>query len=113
MAYTHKIQFQILSEVTDEIKSQSEEWTTIFTAWASVKGIGGREYYNARQTNSENDVVFKVRYSRKIADYLTYEIRIVYNGKVFDVKHIDDYMEQHRELVFRTQRLNRGEENGY
>lgn len=111
MAYTHKIQFQILSEMTDSIGIQSPEWTTIFTAWANINGIGGREYYSARQTNSENDMIFKVRYSRKIAHYLTSEIRIVYNGKIFDVKHVDDYMEKHRELVFRTQQLNRGDEN--
>lgn len=112
MAYTHKIEFQLLSVDSDEIGNQTEEWTTIFRTWASVNGIGGREYYNARQTNSENDVTFKVRYSRKIADYLTSEIRIIYNGKIFDVKHIDDYMEQHKELAFRTQQLNRGDENG-
>lgn len=107
MTYSKKITFQVLTEKADEICSQIPEWTTIFTSWASVNGIGGREYYNARQTNSENDMVFRVRYSRKIADYLTSEIRIVYNGKIFDVKHVDDYMEQHRELVFRTQQLNR------
>lgn len=112
MAYTHKIEFQILAEMTDKIGNQISEWVTIFTAWASVNSIGGREYYNARQTNSENDVTFKVRYSRKIANYLTSEIRIVYNGKIFDVKHIDDYMEQHRELVFRTEQRNRGDEHG-
>lgn len=112
MAYTHKISFQVLAEKSDEIGSQSQEWTEVFTAWAKVNGIGGREYYNARQTNSENDMIFKVRYSRKIADYLTSEIRIVYNGRYFDVKHVDDYMEQHRELVFRTQELNGGENYG-
>lgn len=109
MAYTHKIDFQVLTEKSDEIGYQTTEWETVFTAWASVKGIGGREYYNARQTNSENDVIFKVRYSRKIADYITSEIRIIYNGKNFDVKHVDDYMEQHRELVFRTKQINRGD----
>lgn len=112
MAYTHKIEFQILAEISDEIGSQSQEWTTVFRTWASINGIGGREYYNARQTNSENDMTFRVRYSRKIADYLTSEIRIIYNGRIFDVKHIDDYMEQHRELVFRTQQINRGENYG-
>lgn len=109
MAYTKKIEFQVLTETTDEIGQRVPEWTTVFRAWASVNSIGGREYYKARQTNSENDMTFKVRYSRKIANYLTSEIRIVYNGKIFDVKHIDDYMEQHRELVFRTEQLNRGD----
>lgn len=109
MAYTHKIDFQILIEETDKIGQKIPNWVTVFRTWSKINGIGGREYYNARQTNSENDVKFTVRYSRKIAGYLTSEIRIVYNGKIFDVKHIDDYMEQHRELVFRTEQRNRGD----
>ncbi|MCM1133575.1 MAG: phage head closure protein [Ruminococcus flavefaciens] len=112
MAYTHKIAFQILAEITDEIGNQIPEWTTVFTAWANINGVGGREYYSARQTNSENDMIFRVRYSRKIADYLTSEIRIVYGNRIFDVKHVDDYMELHRELVFRTQELNGGKNYG-
>lgn len=108
MAYTKKIDFQVLTEKSNEIGSQIPQWETFFTTWASVNSVGGREYYSARQTNSENDMIFKVRYSRKIAGYLTSEIRIIYNNRIFDVKHVDDYMEQHREIVFRTQEINRG-----
>lgn len=103
MAYNKKITFQILSENSDKIGNQSPEWTDFFIAWADVNGTGGREYYAAAQVNSQNDMTFKVRYSRKIADFLTSEIRIVYKGKIFDVKHIDDFREQHRQLVFRTE----------
>lgn len=103
MTYNKKIIFQILTEKPDKIGNQVQKWTDFFTAWASVNGVGGREYYSASQVNSQNDVTFKVRYSRKIADFHTSEVRILYNNKIFDVKHIDDYQEQHRELVFRTE----------
>lgn len=103
MTYNKKVIFQILTEKSDKIGNQLQEWTDFFTAWASVNGIGGREYYSASQVNSQNDVVFKTRYSRKIAGFLTSEIRILYNEKTYDIKHIDDYQEQHRQLVFRTE----------
>lgn len=112
MTYNKKIIFQVLKNTRDSIGNDGPAWENFFTAWANVNGVGGREYYTAAQVNSQNDVIFKTRYSRKIADFLSPEIRILYNGKIFDVKHIDDYQEQHRELVFRTKQLNRGHEDG-
>ena len=106
MTYNKKIIFQILTEKPDKIGNQAQEWTDFFTAWANVNSVGGREYYSASQVNSQNDVVFKTRYYRKIAGFLSSEIRILYNGKVYDVKHIEDYQEQHRQLNFRTETHN-------
>lgn len=107
MTYNKKIIFQVLRNTSDRIGNDVQEWEDFFTAWASVNGTGGREYYSAAQVNSQNDMIFKIRYSRKIADFLSSEIRIVYNNKIFDIKHIDDYQEQHRQLVFRTEQRNR------
>lgn len=106
MIYNRKITFQVLTEKTDEIGNDVQEWTDFFTAWANVNGVGGREYYSASQVNSQNDVVFRIRYSKKIAGFHTSEVRISYNGKIYDIKHIEDYQEQHRELVFRTEERN-------
>ena len=106
MIYNKKIVFQVLTEKPDKIGNQGQEWTDFFTAWANVNGVGGREYYSASQVNSQNDVMFKIRYSRKIAGFLSSEIRILYDGKLYDVKHIDDFQEQHRQLTFRTEQHN-------
>lgn len=106
MTYSKKITFQVLTEKSDKIGWQTPEWVDFFTSWANVSGTGGREYYSASQVNSQNDVIFKMRYSRKIAGFLTSEIRILYNGNIYDVKHIDDFQEQHRQLVFRTEAHN-------
>nr|MDE5772820.1 phage head closure protein [Ruminococcus sp.] len=79
MAYTKKIIFQVLRNTSDKIGNDVQEWENFFTAWASVNGTGGREYYTAAQVNSQNDMIFKIKYSRKIACFLSSEIRIVYN----------------------------------
>lgn len=106
MAYTKKIEIQALTERYDEIGQSISEWETIFRPWSSVNSIGGKEYYKAAQTNSQNDMIFKIRYTKKISGYKTSEIRIVYNSKIYNIKHIDDYMEQHRELVIRAEEIN-------
>lgn len=106
MAYNKKIEVQILTETEDEIKQQITGWATFFRPWAEVKCTGGREYYAAAQVNSENDMTFKIRWSRKIAGKLTSELRIVYDGIIYNVVHIEDVNEQHRELVIRARQLN-------
>lgn len=114
MAYNKKIEIQHFSETIDVIGQRIQSWNTLFKPWASVNGVGGREYYKAAQTNSENDMIFKIRYSNKLNNCLTSEIRILYNGKTYDIKHIDDYMQQHRELVIRASEVNGGAViNGY
>lgn len=106
MAYSKKIEVQLLTETEDEIRQQITGWETFFRPWAEVKCTGGREYYAAAQVNSENDMTFRIRWSRKIAGKLTSELRVVYGGIVYNVVHIEDVNEQHRELVIRARQLN-------
>lgn len=108
MAYTKKIEIQHFTETTNNIGVHAQSWQTLFRPWAEVKGTGGREYYAAAQVNSENDVIFRIRYSRILEGKLTSELRILYKGNTYDIKHIDDYMEQHREFVIRTEQVNSG-----
>ena len=106
MAYNKKIEVQLLTETRDEIGQQIPQWQTIFEPWASVNGVGGREYYAAAQVNSENDMTFRIRWSGKIAGKLTSELRIVYGGIIYNVVHIEDVNERHREFVIRARQLN-------
>lgn len=106
MAYNKKIEMQLLTETEDEIKQQITGWETFFRPWAEVRCTGGREYYAAAQVNSENDMTFKIRWSKKVAGKLTSELRIVYGGITYNVVHIEDVNEQHRELIIRARQLN-------
>lgn len=107
MTYNKKIEVQLLAETRDEIGQHVTGWETVFRPWAEVKCTGGREYYAAAQTNSENDMTFKIRFSKKVAGKLTSELRIIYDGIVYNVVHIEDVNEQHRELIIRARQLNR------
>lgn len=105
MAYDKKIEVQLLTETEDEIKQQITSWETFFRPWAEIKCTGGREYYAAAQVNSENDVTFKIRRSKKFDGKLTSELRIVYGGIIYNVVHIE-LNEQRRELIIRARQLN-------
>lgn len=111
MAYNKKIEIQYYTEEQDDIGNDIPVWTTLFRPWAEVNCTGGKEYYAAAQVNSENDMLFKIRYSSCMEGKLPSELRIVYKGLIYDVKHIDDFMEQHRELIIRAEQLNGGVQN--
>jgi phage head-tail adaptor, putative, SPP1 family len=59
----HKITIQHdISDGTEETKT----WTNLCTVWAAKKGLTGRLYYSAAAAQSENDVIFTIRYRADI-----------------------------------------------
>lgn len=109
MAYTKKIEIQYYTETQDAIGNDEQTWTTLYTPWAKIEeNATGKEYYEAAQTNSENDVVFKVRYSSKLEDKLTSELRVKYKNTYYNVKHMDGIEEHSLEVAIRTVKLNGG-----
>lgn len=109
MAYTKKIEIQNYTETQDSIGNVVQTWAVLYSPWSKIEeNATGKEYYEAAQTNSENDVIFKVRYSQKLEGKLTSELRIKYKNTYYDVKHIDGLEEHSLELVIRTVKLNGG-----
>lgn len=108
MAYTKKITVQYYAETEDTIGNMVRSWQTLFSPWAEINTATGKEYYAAAQVNSENDVVFKIRYSSCMAGKLTSELRILYGGRYYDIKRIDDVNEQHSQFVIRAVLKNGG-----
>ena len=106
MAYNKKIEIQIMTESQDDIGQDVPAWDTLFSPWTEISTLKGREYYAAAQTNSEKDVIFKIRYSRQLADKLSSELRLIYNGYIYDITDINDINEMHRTFEIRAKMLN-------
>ena len=86
-----------------------QTWTALYNPWANVEeNATGKEYYDAAQTNSQNDVIFKVRYSSVLEGKLTSELRIKYKNAYYNVKHMDGIEEHSLEVAIRTVKLNGG-----
>jgi SPP1 family predicted phage head-tail adaptor len=103
MAYNKKIEIQCYTEDQDDIGNDVKEWKALFTPWAEIVEDGnGRKYYEAAQTNSESDVVFKIRYTSLLGNKLTSELRIKYKDAIYDIKYIGGLVERARELTIRT-----------
>ncbi|HIG0355910.1 TPA: phage head closure protein [Clostridium sporogenes] len=72
----HRITIQKYNTYQNENGFDIEEWDDYKTVWASMNNLGGKEFYAAKSTNSENTIEFIVRYSKDLEKINTKEYRI-------------------------------------
>lgn len=65
-------------------------WGDCVKLWAGVNNLFGKEYWEAKQCNMENTVVFTVRYSSYISALDTKRYRILWQGKIYNITGIDN-----------------------
>ena len=95
-----------------KFKEKDEAWEDYFKTRANINKIGGKEFFKALTNISSAAYTFKVRYSSEIQDIIFYPemYRIVYDGKIFDVKNVDRFNESKTEATILGE-FNRGQNN--
>ncbi|KGO12699.1 head-tail adaptor protein [Clostridium botulinum] len=88
-----RIKFVVEQNGTDEDGYPLPGEKTIRECWASVRGLRGREFYNAAAVQAQDDKIFNCRYFKG----LTQDIQIKYNKKLYNIKSINDLNEKHVE----------------
>lgn len=84
--------------VDDGGGGKTGQWQTVATVWAGIKHLNGREQNKATQVVAEVTTEFKLRYLQGI----TPDMRIVYQGREFDIKRTLNVGEGNRELVIQA-----------
>lgn len=84
-----KIAIQKLEVLTDTIGQEYEEWVNWKELWVERNNLWGQEYYAAKSVNEENTLVFTARYVSFVDDIDSVNYRVLYNEKLYDIKHID------------------------
>lgn len=79
-----RITFQKLEQTKDEFGEMLGEWSDFKTVWAEVKPVSGRQFFAAKQINSEISHNIYIRYN---ADLLP-NMRIKYKDRVFDILYL-------------------------
>lgn len=85
-----RITIQALSTAFDNIGNEITEWLDYKTVWAYANGLSGNEYFTAATVQAENTVVFTIRFANWVNSLSPQNNRLVFNGKIFDIKHIDN-----------------------
>ena len=88
--FKHRITIQALTVTKDEEGQQIQSWTDYATAKAYINGLSGKEYWEALAQQAENTVVFTVRFAQKINAITPQDHKIIFGGKEYDIKHIDN-----------------------
>lgn len=99
----HRIEFGYFKTVTDTEGFKSEEWVTEFKAWASVKNLFGREFWEAKAVQSEDTVKFKCRYNANINSRLY----IKFQDNYYEIIDVDDINYLHKEMEIKARILER------
>lgn len=102
--FKHPIVIQKSTTSFDEIGNQIESWATYHSCRANINGLSGAEYWAAQAQQVENTVTFEVRYCIALKSVVPQTYRILYDGKIYDVKHIDDFQFTHETLKIKAVR---------
>ena len=95
LKYTVVIQAPV--ETPNEYGEPEKTWTDFATRRASMTALTGREYFQAQETHAEVTTRFRLR---PLAD-ITPRMRVVCNGRYFDIKSVID-LAASRELILMT-----------
>ena len=79
----------------DTFGQQSMTWTDYLPVWAYIEPMTGRELIAAQAQQSEVTHQVVIRYRAGI----TAAMRLVYEGRIFDILSVVDTDTQHRRLV--------------
>ena len=89
-AYTQRISIEKLSHNYDSIGNPVEEWKPFKKAYAYMNGLSGKEYWEAAVLKEENTVDFVCRWKKLFDEIDVKNYRIVWRGKIFNIKTIDN-----------------------
>lgn len=90
----HRVTLQQLTQVPDGGGGYTEDWTDVATVWAAVEPLRGQERYEAQQVQATLSHRITIRYRAGVEP----SMRVVHDGRVFNVLSVIDPQERHREL---------------
>jgi SPP1 family predicted phage head-tail adaptor len=92
------ISIEVLTTTQDTSGGMVDGWAPDFDSWAKIRNLTGNE----RSLTSHGGQVqearteFTVRFDERLNTGIR---RVVYNGKIYNIKHVNDYNENHRFMI--------------
>lgn len=94
----HKIAIEAEATTRDEYGAEIPTWSVYMRCYASPKTVSEKEFFAAKQTQSERVTSFRIRYSAK-ANAITTKMRIVWGSRVFDIESVSNENERNRSIL--------------
>ena len=91
-----RVTVERLSGGVDELgQPLPDTWAPLFTCWAAVEPLTGREYIAAQAAVSEVTARIRMRFR----PWMTAQDRVIHNGTTYNIVSLIDVRSDHRELV--------------
>ena len=90
-----RVTVERLSGGVDELGQPIQSWAPLFTCWAAVEPLTGREYLAAQAAVSEVTARIRMRFR----PWMTAQDRVIHNGTTYNIVSLIDVRSGHRELV--------------
>lgn len=87
--------------IIDEQGMENEEFVTILRFRGYVNNLSGKEYWEAKQINSETSLKVYTYYCKLFSTINTKDYFIKFNNKIYDIQFIDNIQYQNREIQFK------------
>jgi len=82
------------SPAVDDLGAPNTSWEEIYTVWAAIEPLSGREFWAQQQVQSSLSVRIRIRYRNDILPGMKAE----YNSKTYVIQNVIDKEEKHQEL---------------
>lgn len=92
-----RIVIESLAQTKDTQGGMVDSWTLLTNAWAKVMNLSGNEKKVTLHGGqvAEARTEFTVRFNAAISA----KHRISYNGKIYNIKHVNDFNEEHLFMI--------------
>lgn len=90
----HYIIIEQVSESADARNEMTQTWSEYANAWAEIKPVRGREYFQAHAENVAADTRIILPYIAGI----TSKMRVRFGSRIYDIETVINIDERNREL---------------
>lgn len=101
-AYREPVRIEKSSFTEDGIGNRLSVWSEYYKGYAYMNNLSGSEYWEAAQTQSQNTVMFVLRYHPLLGAMNTKGYRIVHRGREYDITSIDNVQYKNETIKIRA-----------
>lgn len=97
-----RIIIQKSSTEKDGNGNHTEVWTDYYKCHAYVNNLSGKEYWAAAEVNAQDEVVFIIRYCKKVSGLTSDRYRILFGGSIYNISFVDNVQYTNKTLKLRA-----------
>lgn len=102
-----RVAFQKNAVVVDAIGNHKNEWTDFYSCYATVSSEGGKEASAAGTIVDDSDIIFTVRYCRKVSEINNTEYWVLFDGEIYNILSVDHMNYKRKSIKVKCQKVRR------